>query len=187
MSAAASSPHSWKRQPQPEWADGYPFHRPERSFFLGGADDGPLPAGPPILAYGANAAPEALDRKLPGARVAALAGTLRGWAVVHSAHVSPYGAVPATLVEQPGAETAVHVLYADESLARLDATEPNYRRVWLRGLDLAVDRVGALDAVQAYVSRHGPLVIDGAPVPLGSGPPGPRRRAGASPRPQQLC
>ena len=171
MSAAASSPHSWKKRPQPsEWADGYPFHRPERSFFLGGAGEGPLPASAPILAYGANASPEALGRKLPGARVAALAGTLRGWAVVHSAHVSPYGAVPATLVEQPGAELAVHVLYTDESRARLDATEPNYRRLWLRGVELVVDRVGALDAVEAYVSRHGPLVVDGATVPLGSRP-----------------
>lgn len=150
------------------WADRYPFDRPRRSFFVNGADRGPLPAGPPLIAYGANAAPEALERKLPGARIAALAGRLRGWAVVHSAHLSPYGAVPVTLVRDAAAEIDVHVLFVDEDRARLDATEPNYRRVWLPGIELEVDRIGAVGAAEAYVSRHGPLVLDGGPVPLGS-------------------
>ena len=152
------------------WADRYPFARPEGSFFLNGADQGPSPCGPPLLAYGANAAPEALERKLPGARVAALPGRLRGWAVVHSAHRSPYGAVPATLLADPAAELDVHVLYIDEPRHRLDATEPNYRRVWLHGVDLEVASLGRLAAVEAYVSHHGPLIVDGAPVPLGSRP-----------------
>jgi hypothetical protein len=150
--------------------DRYPFGRALRSFFVNGADEGPLPAGPPLIAYGANASPEALERKLPGARVAALAARLRGWAVVHSAHVSPYGSVPATIVAQEGAESEVHVLYVDEDRARLDATEANYHRLWLPALDLEVDRLGAVPAAEAYVSRHGPLLLDGAHVPLGSRP-----------------
>jgi hypothetical protein len=129
-----------------------------------------MPSGPPVLAYGANASPEALARKLPGARVAALAGRLRGFEVVHSAHVSPYGAVPATIVRDEGAEAAVHVLFVDEDRARMDATEPNYRRLWLHDLDLEVDRVGRVASAEAYVSRHGPLLLDGAVVPLGSRP-----------------
>jgi hypothetical protein len=145
----------------------YPFGRARETFYLGFDGDGPLPAGAPLLAYGANASPEALSRKLPGSRVAALAGTLRGYAVVHSAHISPYGAVPATLVPAPGAEEPVHVLLVEGGPARLDATEPNYRRVRLHGVDLEVDRLGRLGAVDAYVSRHGPLVDGGAPVPLG--------------------
>ena len=159
------------------WADRYPFARPEGSFFLGGADQGPPPCGPPILAYGANAAPEALAAKLPGARIAALPARLRGWAVVHSAHLSPYGAVPATLVADGEAELGVHVLFIDEPRDRLDATEPNYRRVWLHGVDLEVEALGRLPAVEAYVSRHGPLVLGGAPVPLGSRPQGELRAA----------
>jgi hypothetical protein len=152
-------------------ADGYPFGRARSTFFLGGAGDGPLPAGRPLLAYGANASPEALERKLPDMPVAALAGRLRGFAVVHSAHLSPYGAVPATLVPDPHADEEVHVLLAAASdEARLDATEPNYRRVWLRGIDLVIDRLGRLDAVEAYVSRHGPLVDGGRPVALGARP-----------------
>jgi len=152
------------------WADRYPFNRSPRSFFIGGADDGPMPSGPPVLAYGANASPEALERKLPGARVAALAGRLRGWRVVHSAHVSPYGAVPATLVREPGAEVDVHVLLLEESRARLDASEPNYRCVTLHGLDLDVDVLGRIESVEAYVSRHGALTLEGATVPLGARP-----------------
>jgi hypothetical protein len=122
----------------------------------------------PLLAYGANASPEALARKLPGARVAALAGVLRGWAVVHSRHVSPYGSVPATLIEAPGAEIAVHVLLVEGGAGDLDATEPNYRRTRLRGLDLEADVLGAVAEADAYVSRHGPLLVDGRPVALGA-------------------
>ena len=144
----------------------YPFGRADESFYLG-CDDGALPAGAPLLAYGANASPERLERKLPGARVAALAGTLRDYAVVHSAHVSPYGAVPATIVPAPGAEEPVHVLLVEGGPARLDATEPNYRRVRLHCVELEADRLGRLHTVEAYVSRHGPLVDGGAPVPLG--------------------
>jgi len=105
--------------------------------------------------------------------VAALAGSLRGWAVVHSAHVSPYGAVPATLVADPAAVADVHVLVlAPERRRDLDATEPNYRLERLRDLDLEVDRLGRLDAVDAYLSRWGPLLDTGRPVPLGALPQG---------------
>jgi len=149
----------------------YPFGRARSTFYLGFDGGGPLPSGVPVLAYGANASPEALERKLPGARAAALAARLRDFAVVHSAHLSPYGAVPATIVPAPGAEEPVHVLLLDaEDQTRLDATEPNYRRVRLHGIELEADRLGALGAVDAYVSRHGPLVADGEPVPLGARP-----------------
>jgi hypothetical protein len=137
------------------------------SFFLGGGEallDGP--AARPLLAYGANRSPARLADKLPGTRVAALAGRLTGWAVVHSAHVSPYGAVPATLVPAADAVADVHVLLLDDR-APLDATEPNYRLERLSGLALEVERLGALDAVDAYVSRWGPLLVDGRPVALG--------------------
>ena len=146
----------------------YPFGRADGSFFLNGGDADPLPAGPPLLAYGANASPERLAAKLgSGARVAALAGALRGWAIVHSAHVSPYGAVPATLVPDAGAVAAVHVLLLDDPVP-LDVTEPNYHRRTLTGLDLEVERLGRLETVDAYVSKWGPLVVDGRPVPLGA-------------------
>ena len=118
------------------------------------------------MAYGANASPERLAVKLPGARVAALAARLRGWRVVHSAHVSPYGAVPATIVPAPGAAADVHVLLGE--LGPLDATEPNYDRVTLEGLDLEADRLGRVPVVEAYVSKWGPLLVGGEPVALGT-------------------
>src|SRR3954470_21332429 len=148
----------------------YPFGQADGSFYVGLRADEPLPGGVPVLAYGANASPERLTRKLPGARAAALAGRLRGFAVVHSAHVSPYGAVPATLVPAPGAEEDVHVLFVGHDLARLDASEPNYRRVRLHGVDLEVDRLGRGETVEAYVSHHGPLVDGDGPVALGARP-----------------
>lgn len=148
----------------------YPFGRAARSFYLGGCADA-LPDGRPLLAYGANGSPGRLATKLPGAAVAALAATLHGWAVVHSRHVSPYGQVPATLVRAPGACAAVHVLLvAGAARAALDATEPNYDRVTLTGLELEVERIGRLDRADAYVSKHGPLLVDGAPVALGALP-----------------
>jgi hypothetical protein len=68
--------------------------------------------------------------------------------VVFSRHVSPHGAVPATVVPAPGTTVAAFVLaLAPGALAALAATEPNY--------DLR--RVGGPDGVLAFVSRHGPL------------------------------
>ena len=148
----------------------YPFGQATGSFYVGLHPDEPLPSGAPVLAYGANASPERLERKLPGTRVAALAGTLRDFAVVHSAHVSPYGAVPATLVRSPGAREDVHVLLVGDAHARLDATEPNYRRVRLHGVDLEVERLGRVETVEAYVSHHGPLTDGAGLIPLGTRP-----------------
>lgn len=152
-------------------ADAYPFGRADGSFHLGRDESAPLPSARPLLAYGANASPAALARKLgPTARVAALAGTLRGWRVVHSRHVSPYGVVPATLAKAPGAVERVHVLLVEDAgvLAALDASEPNYDRVTLRGLDLEAERLGRVAEAGAYLSKHGPLLLRGAPVALGA-------------------
>jgi hypothetical protein len=147
----------------------YPFGRAPGSFFLGAAGPDALPAGPPLLAYGANGSPEVLARKLPGVAVAALAGVLTDWAIVHSAHVSPYGQVPATLVPAPGGQALVHVLLVEPAgRAPLDATEPNYDRVTLTGLALDVEHLGRTPTVEAYVSKHGPLLLRGATVALGA-------------------
>jgi hypothetical protein len=148
----------------------YPFGRANASFSLGGGDAA-LPDARPLLAYGANGSPERLAAKLPEVTVAALAATLHGWVVVHSRHVSPYGQVPATLVPAAGVRTDLHVLLvADADRAALDATEPNYDLVTLTGLDLEVDRLGRLERADAYLSKHGPLLVDGAPVALGALP-----------------
>ncbi len=142
----------------------YPYATPEGSYLYrdGAALELP-PAGPdlsgrsPLLAYGANAAPEALARKLAPlgeAELPVLQSELEDFDVVYSAHVSPYGAVPATLAESPGTVAPVFVLHPTaEQLALLTASEPNYDLVEVAGL-------------AAYLSKHGPLSFDGSPVAL---------------------
>jgi hypothetical protein len=113
-----------------------------------------------LLAYGSNASPEVLRRKLGAAADAVLARpvTLADTDVVYSAHVSAHGAIPATLAHARGTEVdAWSLAVPATALAALDATEPNYVRE-------------AHGAAQAYVSRHGPLLIDGAPVALAAVP-----------------
>jgi hypothetical protein len=142
----------------------YPYATPESSYLYRDGDAHELPAdGPdlsgrtPLLSYGANAAPEALARKLaklPGEDLPVLRVGLEGYDVVYSAHVSPYGAVPATLIESAGATAPVFLLHpTTEQRALLTASEPNYDLVEMNG-------------VAAYRSKHGPLMLDGAPVAL---------------------
>jgi hypothetical protein len=142
----------------------YPYATPEASYLYRDGAAMELPAeGPdldgrtPLLAYGANAAPEVLARKLtqlPGVEMPVLQFELEGFDVVYSAHVSPYGAVPATLVESPGTLAPVFLLHPTaEQLALLTATELNYDLVEIGG-------------AAAYRSKHGCLEIEGSAVAL---------------------
>lgn len=142
----------------------YPYATPDRSYlYLDGEalelpDDGPDLAGrTPLLSYGANSAPEALARKLatlPEVEMPVVLSQLEGFDVVYSAHVSPYGAVPGTLHESPGAVAPVFVLHPTEDQhALLTVSEPNYDLV-------------EVDGIAAYRSKHGCLRLDGSPVAL---------------------
>lgn len=142
----------------------YPYATPEGSYLYrdGEAVDLP-PEGPdlagrsPLLAYGANCSPEALARKLAslaGIEMPVVQAELDGFDVVYSAHVSPYGAVPATLVESPGTTAPVFVVHPTaKQRALLTASEPNYDLVEVGGL-------------AAYRSKHGCLEIGGSAVAL---------------------
>lgn len=141
----------------------YPYATPDRSYLYLDGEARELPSGAnlstrtPLLSYGANASPEALARKLaalPGVEMPVLRAELEDFDVVYSAHVSPYGAVPATLLESPGTVAPVFLLHPTvEQLALLSASEPNYDLVEIAG-------------AAAYRSKHGCLEIDGAPVAL---------------------
>lgn len=147
-----------------ERALAYPYSTPDRSYLYldgearelpgAGAD---LSARTPLLSYGANAAPDALARKLaalPGVEMPVMRSQLAGFDVVYSAHVSPYGAVPATLLESPGTTAPVFVIHPTaEQRALLTASEPNYDLV-------------EVDGIAAYRSKHGCLEIGGTPVAL---------------------
>lgn len=142
----------------------YPYATPERSYLYrdGGAHE--LPSGgpdltgrTPLLAYGANAAPAALARKLaalPGVELPVLRAELEEFDVVYSAHVSPYGAVPATLWESPGTTAPVFLVHPTaEQRELLTASEPNYDLVEVNG-------------IAAFRSKHGCLSIGGSPTAL---------------------
>lgn len=154
----------------------YPYATPERSYVYRDGEAHELPPdGPdltdrtPLLSYGANSAPEALAWKLaslPGQELPVLRAELGGFEVVYSAHVSPYGAVPATLVESPGTVAPVFILHpTPEQHALLTASEPNYNLVELP-VPLAMRTETATRQMEGYRSRHGPLELDGSPVAL---------------------
>lgn len=155
----------------------YPYAAPLRSFVQVGTRTRRLPAeGPdldgrrPLLAYGANAAPAILGRKLaalPREPLPLLRGELDDFDIVYSAHISAYGAVPSTLQRSRGTTAPVFIAFPTPEQERLlSATEPNYELRRLQGLGLRLDPERRLDSLDAYISRHGCLNVDGSEVAL---------------------
>jgi hypothetical protein len=153
----------------------YPYAAPERSFLYRDGEAHELPGAldladrSPLLAYGANASPQALARKLAssGQAMPVLRAELTGFDVVYSAHVSPYGAIPGTLLAIPGTVAPVFVVYPTaEQLRLLTATEPNYELRRLEWIDCQVEAVGRLTELDAYLSRHGCLRLERSEVAL---------------------
>jgi hypothetical protein len=122
-----------------------------------------------MLAYGSNAAPEVLARKLAlsDQPVLVLPAWLEDFDVVYSAHISPYGAVPATLQRSPGTRVRVHLVYMTSAQVGLvSATEPNYESAQLDGAVCRLDEGETIVGPAAYLSRHGCLLSDETEVAL---------------------
>jgi hypothetical protein len=161
---------------QPRRASAYPYEAPVRSFVQLGDRTTDLVELPdlegrrPLLAYGSNAAPEALVRKLAAdasTPLPLIRAELADFDAVYSDHLSPYGAVPATLHPSPGTVLTVFVAYPTEEQRRLlAATEPNYEERCLSGISCGLELGEPLAAVDAFLSRHGFLPLDGSPVAL---------------------
>ncbi len=159
-----------------ERAIGYPYQAPWRPFVQLGhetLDPGELEVEREgrvaTLAYGSNASPEVLARKLAlsDQPVLVIPAWLDGFDVVYSAHISPYGAVPATLQRSPGTEARVHLAYMTEAQVGLvSATEPNYESATAVGAICRPDEGEPITDPAAYLSRHGCLLRDGAEVAL---------------------
>lgn len=155
---------------------GYPYEAPWRPFVQLGRET--LAPGEievdraervPMLAYGSNAAPEVLARKLAlsDQPVLVMPAWLDGFDVVYSAHISPYGAIPATLQRSPGTEVRVHVVYMTEAQVGLvSATEPNYESATIEGARCRPDEGGPIADPSAYVSRHGCLLVESSEIAL---------------------
>jgi hypothetical protein len=155
----------------------YPYEAPLRSFVQLGTKTLGLPAAGPdlagreaLLSYGANASPPVLARKLAALAevpLPVLRAELDDFDVVYSAHLSPYGAVPSTLQRSPG--TAAPVFFAfptPEQLELLSATEPNYELRRLDGLRAGTELGQEIGEANAFLSRHGCLVLDDSEVAL---------------------
>lgn len=161
-------------------ATAYPYAIPERSFVQVGERTTELTDLPdladrqPLLAYGSNAAPEALTRKLaaePPTPLPLIRAELDDFDAVYSAHLSPYGAVPATLEASPGTALPVFVAYPTTEQRRLlSATEPNYEPQRLIGVDCRVELGKPPAELEAFRSRHGPLLLDGSSIALSAIP-----------------
>jgi hypothetical protein len=161
----------------------YPYDPPAGSFVQVG--DRTLPVPPDevdidgrraLLAYGANASPEALTRKLadlPVEPIAVLRVALSGWDVVYSAHTTRYGAVPAAVVPSPGTVASVHLVFpSDEQLAAITATEgANYELTQLADFSAEYEIGGeGPREIDAFISVHGPLLLGGSPIALAAIP-----------------
>ena len=137
------------------------------------ADAAPLAQRTPVLAYGANAAPERLRLKfapLAPAVFPVLNARLHDFDVVHAAHVSSYGALPATIERSPGTVCDIAVTWLDErQLARMHETELR-RRTYVFGplseIRLEPDLLPVMERVSSYVGRFGPVAPEGEPRAL---------------------
>ncbi len=133
----------------------------------------PLGQRTPVLAYGANAAPERLQRKFGPVGPAVfpvLQARLRGFDVVHAAHISSYGAVPATIAPSPGTVCDIAITCLDaRALARMHETEfrrHTYRFGPLRNIRLEPDLLPPMETVSTYVGGYGHIAPEGAPLAL---------------------
>jgi hypothetical protein len=131
----------------------------------------------PLIAYGSNANVGELRDKLSAAPkplfLPMLRATLRGFDVVYSAHVSPRGAIPATLHPCDGTEATVFVLLLDQAQLRLvDERERNYRRQPLGDpAALRVEGDFRSAGAYAYLSKHGALDCGGEPCAVAAAAP----------------
>lgn len=156
-------------------AAAYPYPAPLRSFLQVGERTFDLLDAPdlvgrrPLLAYGANAAPAVLARKLaalPPEPLPVLRAELAEFDVVYSAHIAPNGAVPSTLQRSPGTTAPVYVAYptAEQEQALTEA-ELNYELAQLE-LEAWTEEGETISLADAFVSRHGCLALDGGEVAL---------------------
>lgn len=172
---------------------GYPWSRPGRSFRLTGADVELLDdlgsaerttllerlpgERAPLLAFGSNAAPSALERKFahfPDERdrtVVVVAGHLHDFDVGAAAQPTVYGSLPATLFPCPGTAVRAAVLWVTPAqFTQLAWSEISYRLGRLSTTFEADEPGLELDDVLAFASRFGAFSPEGRTVALDAVP-----------------
>ncbi len=163
-------------------AKSYPGERPGSYVFRGGRIE-PVQASPgdllrrstlrPLLAYGSNASPPHLRRKLERAGIDApipvLRASLHDYDVVYSAHISRLGSIPATIEPVAGCAASIYVMLlpAPDARAAIHATEiPQYRAGVIRGMRVALEDGTSVDEPEVFLSVNGSLLVDAHPVGL---------------------
>lgn len=145
---------------------------------LGIHDVVPLGGRTPVLAYGSNAAPAQLARKFDSVGTAAipvLQADIAGVDSIYSAHITRYGAVPATLARSPSTTLHTFITWLSEDelsimheseLGRPGLVPGNY--VYGELACAAVTSKGFSDChlLRAYISRFGALGLGGHPTAL---------------------
>jgi hypothetical protein len=132
-------------------AERYPFARPTRSYVYRASPAAQLEGDwrssrSPVLAIGANAAPERLRIKFPGRSevIPVERARIHGFAIVYAAHFATYGAIPATLHPESGAVSELFVTWLSpaqlELMHRSEGVGQRYTYRTLERLVLEVDR-----------------------------------------------
>lgn len=183
----------------------YPFEVPSHSFLWVAGSTQPLPSSVPVdelttqrhavLAIGSNASPAQLTRKFSDGRfrdaaspdgiIPVLTAEVDEVDVVYGAHLAGYGALPATLVDAPGACAHVFVTWlTSKQMERMNETEDLGHSYQLRRMTGVRSQGEALDGVMSYVTMAGVLVLGDSPlglvsihVPGSSWPRGTQRQA----------
>ena len=164
----------------------YPYPAPDHDFMFRDGRAVPVAALTdadragrlPVLAIGSNRAPEQLQRKfadMPEAEIAVERVRLAGFDVVHSAHLSGYAALAATLHQAPAVMVDVSITWIPPALMpRMHATEgigTFYDFVRLDGVDRTRRGDGAaLSGAFASVRRPGALDFGDGPRGLAAVP-----------------
>jgi hypothetical protein len=165
----------------------YPFERPGTSFRWSAERWEPLgsftsvhevSAGRrPVLAIGSNASPGQLTRKFPDRQFAdrrspdgsipVLTAEIDDVDVVYGAHVAPYGSLPATLLDTPGACAHVFITWlTDGQLLRMHETEGLGHAYQLRRIDGVRCHGESVASALAYVTADGAWASDDGPLGL---------------------
>jgi hypothetical protein len=157
----------------------YPYPRPEQSFCLKMGKIFPLTNNPdfsgrtPVIACGSNGSPEQLIRKF-GSRdqddIYVTRALLSDFLCTYSAHITAYGSIPATIAPFPGHQTDCHITWLDNDqlsvMHESEALGVNYRYSKLDHIRLKTEFHAPLASAFAYISLHGSLCIEGAPVEI---------------------
>ncbi len=158
----------------------YPFAAPSRSYFFSHGDVRPIEEAlfdgrAPVIAHGSNRSPQQLARKFANhagddGEIPVTYGWLSDYDVVYSAHVTNYGAIASNLHHSPSCRVKIAVTWLNaRQLDRMHETE-GHNYPFGRMVEIALEKEAGpgrrMTEALIYVSRHGCLQRDGAPIGL---------------------